>query len=332
MKNESQVSPEVFEDIINDFIIDENSLLMNYVEVHDVKLEYYASFEHYILDVTAYVKDGNLAENGSWNGVGPNIKWNSFVDRLSRNKIFKNYLGLPLNDNYSEFYISMEGEIKEGYPKKEKITETRDLIKKILKEELSTQVRRRINFDSIDDIIRKNKIVNFKKDQPIEDSIKATILDVMYNIMPTEYEDDDTEYYKVWDEIKDYLEDKYSDELTKYFEKRQKDVDEYENPLDIRYVFIKHDRPYGVLGWAGFAEGFNSFDELITKYGHWIDVDWDEIKNKLDNINNYPEDTFTNKMNSRPLRISSIGDKGNDWGYNFSIIKQIPRENISKIK
>lgn len=331
MKNESQVSPEVFEDIINDFIVGENNLLINYVVVHDVKLNPDDNYEHYVLNVTVYLKEGNIVGE-RFRDFTVSIGWNSFVDRLSRNKVFKKYLGLPLNDNYNEFYISMEGEIKEGYPKKEKIIETRDLIKKILKEELSTQVRRRINFDSIDDIIRKSKIVNFKKDQPIEDSIKATILDVMYNIMPTEYEDDDTEYYKVWDEIKDYLEDKYSDELTKYFEKRQKDVDEYENPLEIRYVFIKHDRPYGVLGWSGFAEGFNSFDELITKYGHWIDVDWDEIKNKLDNINNYPEDTFTNKMNSRPLRISSIGDKGNDWGYNFSIIKQIPRENISKIK
>jgi hypothetical protein len=331
MNNESQVSPEVFEDIINDFIVGENNLLINYVVVHDVKLNPDDNYEHYVLNVTVYLKEGNIVGE-RFRDFTVSIGWNSFVDRLSRNKVFKKYLGLPLNDNYSEFYISMEGEIKEGYPKKEKITETRDLIKKILKEELSTQVRRRINFDSIDDIIRKNKIVNFKKDQPIEDSIKATMLDVMYDIMPSGYEDDDTEYYKVWDEIKDYLQDKYSDELTKYFEKRQKDVDEYENPLDIRYVFIKHDRPYGVLGWSGFAEGFNSFDELITKYGHWIDVDWDEIKNKLDNINNYPEDTFTNKMNSYPLRISSIGDEGNTWGYNFSIIKQIPKENISKIK
>jgi hypothetical protein len=37
-------------------------------------------------------------------------------------------------------------------------------------------------------------------------------------------------------------------------------------------------------------------------------------------------------MNSRPLRISSIGDEGNNWGYNFSIIKQIPKNNIDKIK
>ena len=52
MNPQEPISPEIFEDVINNFIIDENSLLMNYVEVHDVKLEYYASFEHYILSYT----------------------------------------------------------------------------------------------------------------------------------------------------------------------------------------------------------------------------------------------------------------------------------------
>ena len=134
MNPQEPILPEIFEDVINNFIIDENNLLMNYVEVHDVKLEYYASFENYILDVTAYVKEGNLGENNTWNGVGPSIKWSSFVNRLSRNKIFKNYLGLPLNNNYENFYISINGDVKEGFPKEEKIMETKDLIKKVLKE------------------------------------------------------------------------------------------------------------------------------------------------------------------------------------------------------
>ena len=49
MNPQEPILPEIFEDVINNFIIDENNLLMNYVEVHDVKLEYYASFENYIL-------------------------------------------------------------------------------------------------------------------------------------------------------------------------------------------------------------------------------------------------------------------------------------------
>jgi hypothetical protein len=71
---------------------------------------------------------------------------------------------------------------------------------------------------------------------------------------------------------------------------------------------------------------------MITKYGDWVDVDWDEVKKKLDNINEYPEDTFSRTMNSRPLRISSIGDEGNTWGYNFSIIKSMPKDRLKEIK
>jgi hypothetical protein len=37
-------------------------------------------------------------------------------------------------------------------------------------------------------------------------------------------------------------------------------------------------------------------------------------------------------MNSRPLKISSAGDEGNTYGYNFSIIKQIPKDNVDKVK
>ena len=130
--------------------------------------------------------------------------------------------------------------------------------------------------------------------------------------------------------FQDYLIKTFFDELKEYFEKRQKEVDDYTNPLDITYIFVKHDKSY-YSDWRGFADGFDSLSDLITKYGSWVDVDWNEIKQKLDNINDYPERTFGGRMNSRPLRISSAGDEGNDWGYNFSIIKSIPTENLEKL-
>jgi hypothetical protein len=205
-------------------------------------------------------------------------------------------------------------------------------IRRILREELAPSIRRRLNFHDIKRIIDNTKIENFLKNQDIEKSVRDTIHSVMYDLMPKELEDHEDEYHKVLDEIKKYLISHYTEELTQYFEKRQRDVDNEKNPLGIKYIFIKHDKPYGNSGWSGFATGFNSFDDMITKYGNWVEVDWDEIKKKLDNINDYPVQTYTNTMNSRPLRISSVGDKGNDWGYNFSIIKQIPSENLDKVK
>jgi len=202
----------------------------------------------------------------------------------------------------------------------------RDLIRKILREEISSALKRRLKFGNITKILNKYRIGSFKKDEPIENSISATIQQAMYDIMPSEYdEEDNVDYYKVWDAIKDYIKENYTEELTQYFKKRKRDIEEDTTPLGVKYIFIKHDKPYTTTsGWRGFAEGFKSFDEMITKYGSWVDVDWDEIKNKLDKINHYPISTFSDTMNSTPLRISSIGDEGNTMGYNFSIIKQIP--------
>ena len=210
----------------------------------------------------------------------------------------------------------------------------RESILKVLREELkpTPSIRRRVNFAEIDKAVKSTMVSNFKKNENIEKSIDTTLDRVMIDAMPEGFEDDEIQFHKIWHEIKTFIRQKYTDDLRKYFEKRQNDVDGENNEMGYHYIFVKHDTPYlQGINWQGFKEGFNSFDDMITKYGNWIDVDWDEVKQKLDNIKDFPENTFTGRYNSAPLRISKEGDEGNTWGYNFSVVKSIPKENLDKI-
>ena len=208
----------------------------------------------------------------------------------------------------------------------------RENIIKILREEFNQSIRRRVKFGEIDKFVNRNMVSNFKKDEPIENSINSTINDVVNEVMFGVFVDDDVQFHKLWHEFKSFIRKKYTDDLRQYFERRQKEVDHGNNEMDFKYIFVKHDKPYLQGNWRGFQEGFDSFDDMITKYGGWIDVDWDEVKQKLDSIKNFPENTFTGRYNSAPLSISKVGDEGNTWGYNFSVIKSIPKENVSKVK
>ena len=59
-----------------------------------------------------------------------------------------------------------------------------------------------------------------------------------------------------------------------------------------KYVFIKD------FNGSGFSESFKTMDELIKKYGDWVNVDWYEIEEKLDEITDadiirWNDSTFT---------------------------------------
>jgi hypothetical protein len=88
-----------------------------------------------------------------------------------------------------------------------------------------------------------------------------------------------------------------------------------ENVEEFRYTFIKD------LKGSGFSESFKTMDELIQKYGDWVEVDWESIKNKVDNITNYPNNKYTGWFASDRIRIKLAGEEGNNWGYNFYIQK-----------
>jgi hypothetical protein len=177
---------------------------------------------------------------------------------------------------------------------------------------IPNELKRRIYVTRIEKLINQHKSSSFKPDKRIVSSIVATCGKVAGELLPII--DDEEKYNREYDLLRNFLFKSYGQELTEYFEKRK---EEYENrePSDVRYIFKKDYKG------SGFSKGFSYFNDLLNEYGDWIDVDWDEIKNKLDKIDYYPEDTFLGWHNSRPLRISSIGDKGNDWGYNFFVIK-----------
>jgi hypothetical protein len=188
-------------------------------------------------------------------------------------------------------------------------------IKEVMGLEESTipnELKRRIDLTRIEKLINKYKLSGFFPDKIINSSVAYVCRMVAGELLS--FIKDDEEFERQHTILKNFLYNSYRQELTEYFEKRK---EEYENrePSDVRYIFMKD------LNGIGFSQGFSYFNDLLNKFGNWIEVDWDEIKNKLDKINDYPEDTFTGWHDSRPLRISSAGDEGNTWGYNFFIIK-----------
>ena len=215
MNSKEPIPPEIFEDVINNFIIGENSLLINYIEVNDVKVEYDKSVgEHYILDVIVYLKDGSLSEKGL-KGIGTSIKWSSFKDRLSQNKVFKNYLGLPLNNDYDNFYISIIGEMKEGYPKNKKIMETKKLIKRILREEVSNEFRffrRRVDLEKVKKVLPINAQEVYHETKNYEQFKLALTLNAVEAIIWNKYEIG-------WEELPEKEEFEFVSKLSNLFEK-----------------------------------------------------------------------------------------------------------------
>jgi hypothetical protein len=197
----------------------------------------------------------------------------------------------------------------------------------VLKETINEQaipsyIKRRVDLKNVDKLIAKHKLTSFVPKMSLYYMVEKTIVSVLGDIIPEDFSDED--YIDCYDNLKPYLFKIYGDDLTEYFKDRK---EKYDNrlPSKEKYTFVKHDKPYEISGWAGFTESFDYFDDLVNRFGTWVDVDWDEIKNKLDNIKDYPEGAFTKWASSRPLRIKSINDEGNTWGYNFSIIKSIEK-------
>ena len=236
--------------------------------------------------------------------------------------IFYNFLvdtyGEYLGKYYDEWRKSKDENLSE------QSNRIKDMIGLISEETPSAAMRRRVKMGKADELIRKYKAGAFLKDEPADKSIDKLLSSVVDKIIDWDDEFSSAEYDNLIEYLMDFLYGKYKDELTRYYEHRQAERDKEEDE-GIIYTFVKHDRPYHYPSWGGFAESFYGFDDLLTKYGHWLDIDWSEVKRKLDDINEYPDKEWNGNY-SKPLRISSIGDEGNNWGYNFSIVKKKQRE------
>lgn len=205
-----------------------------------------------------------------------------------------------------------------------------DFKDKSLNESVPLFIRRRINFDKdyIKKLIDMEKKMKFNPVRDVQSNVGNTIFEVAYLLSPSvpEYETsgiDEEDFDSIVNFWKRYLHQNYGDYLTDFFEK---EIEKYQKrePSNVKYIFIKHDAPLNGK-WKGFSESYDYFDDLVYRRGDWIDVDWDEIEKKLDNIDKYYDDGFDGRKKSAPILLKKIDEPGNDWGYNFSIMKSIKK-------
>ena len=123
---------------------------------------------------------------------------------------------------------------------------------------------------------------------------------------------DDYDYYiysEMWEDCAKKIRNKYRDKIKDYFVKRLQRYKDSENS-NISYSFIKHSEPsYDDPKSVGSGESFTDFDYLVDKFGDWVKVDWDKVKNELD------------KSDNKLIRLANPGDEGNTMGYYFSVKK-----------
>ena len=185
-----------------------------------------------------------------------------------------------------------------------------ETIKKIIKEEtkIPISLRRRMNYLDDEDTLSKLKKNSITKYPSIEESIETGFLDVAHDIVPYDEDMDEDELMSYVSMVEDYLYQKYYDIVKEYLEKvfNSKDM----APDGNRYVFWKHSEP---SGGNGFSESNNGWEEFIRDKGRWFPIDWWEVKSKLDEI---PEGKEGRVLIKRP------GDKDNNYGYYFSVIKK----------
>lgn len=186
-----------------------------------------------------------------------------------------------------------------------------ETIQKIIKEEtqIPVHLRRRIKSWSEDEILnelKKSILSNLSYNTEQNDRfLKKVFSHTAYEMLPWMEDVPEKDYDKTIDILTNYLKNEY-----------QKDVDEYLDNLytgdihskDSKYVFYKHS---DMNGGRGFTQGFDSWYQLLERFGSWFPIDWWEVKKVLD------------EKESGSILIMRPGDKLNEFGYYFTILKKM---------
>lgn len=173
---------------------------------------------------------------------------------------------------------------------------------------LPSSVRRRINISSDfnDDILNGIKVGSLRMlmlkvsefDQIINEGFKWAAEEIVpYD---EDYDEDYDEYIKG---IVLLLKDKYEDDVTEYVRRFMGTLN---GPDTHMYTFKKHSERNG---GSGFSTSFDTWDDLLLRFGYWMPLEWDEIKRKLDT------------KDEGQILISSPGEPTNTMNYYFSIEK-----------
>lgn len=230
---------------------------------------------------------------------------------------------------WEEYLKEYYNDVKDDDSISEEVSRIKEVMG-VITEDLDKDIKRRIDFAQMDNLVKelKNEVIDYDGVYTFETMAYALSRKVANELL-SEKELRKFDNQQVFDELVKSINDIYGKELKAYFlDQIVKHREELEKKIN--YVFVKHDKPY-YDKWQGFSEGFNSFVSLVSKFGDWVKgVDLDEIKRKLDNIDYYPENTFTGYYESRPVMVLSKYDDLNNSGYYFSIVKRVPEGLMDK--
>ena len=216
---------------------------------------------------------------------------------------------MNLQENISRIRKMMGLLTEQEGNKSERTGKSGDMLQESIKK-IPTHVLRRIKLSKMtDEIMKTNSLRMMGKGVSLRSAISAGAAFTASDIIPwhdEEGRDYDNDEYNYWVKIiEEYLIENYGKETEEYLLKVLP-KDSF-NDDGNKYVFWKHSE---MNGGNGFSDTFNSWGDLMLKYGWWLPLDWGKIKSELDNMSE------GKKIILRP------GDEHNRFGYYFSIIKK----------